>query len=311
MGFHRHLLADSPRTDSFLRAIRQNVAPGDVVVDVGTGTGIMAMAARQAGAAKVYAIERSQIINLAEQAAKANKLEDGIVFLRGDSARIDLPEKADVVVSECLGLMGLSPMMPAVSRLARKSLKNGGKIIPRTVSLFLAPVESSIHYEYVHIWQDRQFYGFDLSAFQAPASNNVYIAWFAPGSLVSPYQAVATVDLLTDDVSKARISTAFTTDRSCRLHGFCGWFSAELADGITLDTSPMSEPTIWKQVYLPIEKEVSLEKGSEIRVELVVDVGDPTRRIPGYFEWNTETRGPGKGHKTTIVKQSTLQSGPA
>jgi predicted RNA methylase len=51
------MLRDQRRTKSFLEAVRNVVSPGDVVIDIGTGTGILAAAAAQAGARHVYAVE--------------------------------------------------------------------------------------------------------------------------------------------------------------------------------------------------------------------------------------------------------------
>ena len=67
MGFHRHLLEDTVRTGTFIRAIQQVVRHDDTVVDLGAGTGILTMACLRAGAQKVYAIEADQLIVLAEK----------------------------------------------------------------------------------------------------------------------------------------------------------------------------------------------------------------------------------------------------
>src|SRR5687767_7106476 len=56
-GYHRSMLADAPRNDFYARAIRETVRPGDVVLDIGTGSGLLAMLAAQAGAARVVACE--------------------------------------------------------------------------------------------------------------------------------------------------------------------------------------------------------------------------------------------------------------
>ena len=65
MGFHRHLLDDHTRTSALIDAINAVVKPGDTVIDLGTGTGILAMAAARAGAARVYAIDHASIVDSA------------------------------------------------------------------------------------------------------------------------------------------------------------------------------------------------------------------------------------------------------
>ena len=59
---HELLLADTVRMNAYRDGIRRNVKPGDVVVDLGTGTGILAMLAAQQRAKVVHAIELSDMI---------------------------------------------------------------------------------------------------------------------------------------------------------------------------------------------------------------------------------------------------------
>ena len=58
-GVQERLLLDRERCDRFREAIHAAVKSGDVVVDVGAGTGLLSFFAAEAGAKRVYAIEMS------------------------------------------------------------------------------------------------------------------------------------------------------------------------------------------------------------------------------------------------------------
>ena len=94
---HEEMLSDSVRVDAYHRAIRRNVRPGDVVLDLGTGTGLLAFLASRAGARKVYAVEHSDFIEVAEEIARHNGFTN-IEFVRANSREFTPPEPVDVVI---------------------------------------------------------------------------------------------------------------------------------------------------------------------------------------------------------------------
>src|SRR3954451_9968379 len=100
LAYHRGMLADVERVDRYREAIHATVQPGDVVVDIGSGTGLLAYFACQAGARRVYAIEAGPVIALAREVCRDNGFEDRVVFIHEHSARASLSELADVLVTE-------------------------------------------------------------------------------------------------------------------------------------------------------------------------------------------------------------------
>src|SRR5688572_9797615 len=97
------MVADRPRTDAFAAAISEVVRPTDIVLDVGTGSGILAMLAARAGARKVYAIDQSNIAVTAARLVVENRLDDRIEVIKGAADTLVLPEKVDLIISEWLG----------------------------------------------------------------------------------------------------------------------------------------------------------------------------------------------------------------
>ena len=68
------MIADEVRMGAFVRALRQAVKPGAVVIDIGTGTGIFALLACRFGARRVYAIEPSDAIQVAREIAVGERM---------------------------------------------------------------------------------------------------------------------------------------------------------------------------------------------------------------------------------------------
>lgn len=294
MGFHRHLVDDVGRTEAFLQAVRRTVRPGDVVVDLGTGTGLYAIEACRAGAARVYAIEHSDIIHAARQLARHHGVSDRVVFMHESSYEVALPERADVLVSECLGVMGLGgTMVPAVAELAGRVLKPEGQVIPRRIGLQMAPLESPTNFAYVNAWPSAGPGGLDLSPLQSLANQNLYHTLVSPDSLIAPAQslgAIVTRDGVHDPFDA---DLRFEVSSARTLHGFVGWFDAELGDDLTLTTAPDAPPTVWQQIYFPLPAAVSVDAGDTIAVSYRMSRSRVGLTIA--FSWATSvSHGPGR-----------------
>src|SRR3954462_4954787 len=104
---HREYLSDPARIDAYRRAMTEVVRAGDVVIDVGAGTGILGLLACEAGAARVYAVDAGPILDLARAIAQANGFGDRIIHVRELSTRAVIPELADVVVTDQIGHFGM------------------------------------------------------------------------------------------------------------------------------------------------------------------------------------------------------------
>jgi len=103
---HRHYLADQARLSAFHRAIGEVVKPGDVVLDLGAGTGILGLLACRAGASRVYSIESSPLIDLTRDICRINGYSDRVQFINDLSTQVKLPEKVDAVVADQIGEFG-------------------------------------------------------------------------------------------------------------------------------------------------------------------------------------------------------------
>ena len=126
LGDYGAMLADEVRMQAYVRALRQTVKPGMVVLEIGTGPGIMAVLACHLGARRVYAIESSPIIQLARGIAAANGCADKIEFIEGVSTQVTAPIQADVIVSDLRGAVPLlETHIPSIVDARRRFLAPG------------------------------------------------------------------------------------------------------------------------------------------------------------------------------------------
>lgn len=72
----KDMLEDHKRTGAYYQAVMQNRRQfaGKVVLDVGTGSGILAIFAAKAGAKKVYAVEATEMAKFAKQLVSHNQV---------------------------------------------------------------------------------------------------------------------------------------------------------------------------------------------------------------------------------------------
>lgn len=306
LGPHKMMISDIVRITSYRKAIFEIVKKGNVVVDIGTGTGILALFACQAGASKVYAIETSDIIEVAKQ-ARVNGLEKRITFIKSFSEMAELPEKVDVIISEIIGTFAIEENILQVIPDARKRfLKENGTIIPSSIKMTIVPVESSNLYKEVEFWS-KDTYGVDFSSIHKMAANNRYIKSLDQGYFLSKPLPINNIDFYTVESKDLYINNtiSFTIKRAGILHGLGGWFEAKLSKNITLSTSPPNPTSSWKNVFFPIEKPVDVESGDSVVVRMAVSpIG-----IDFVWNWNVDVLDK-EGNKKAQFSHSTLQGSP-
>jgi len=134
---HISMLNDRSRTTAFQRAIAEVVKPGDIVVDVGTGTGILAVTAAQAGAARVYAIESGAMAEAAAAVFAASDAVEKLTLIRGWSTQVELPERADVLISETIGFDPFAERILQTTKDARcRLLKPDARLVPNRIKAY-------------------------------------------------------------------------------------------------------------------------------------------------------------------------------
>lgn len=306
---HHAMLMDSRRVGAYREAIVAAVRPGDVVVDLGTGSGILACLAAQAGARRVYAVEASPAIELARGMVEDNGLADRVSLIRGTIENLELPEPVDVIVSETMGSFLLQEGgLPAVLGARQRLLRPGGKIIPAEAAMFLAPVElGEFHHSWVEAWThelpEQLGLGFDVLR-QACLRSSIRRS-LAQEALLAPPGQLCRIDLLggapTDGSLRAELQ--FAIQRDAVLHGFAGSLEAKLWEGVSLKTHP-GPATHWGQQVFPLPG-LEVAAGDRLTAQVEVQPSPLTRRrVDVRIAYRLERAGAVIGEEIALFPQA-------
>lgn len=252
---HEKMLADRVRVETYRKGIARLIRPGDVVVDLGTGTGVLSLFAAQQQPKRVYAVDHSQVIELARAIAEHNKLHDRIEFLHLNSRDLRLDEPVDVILHEQIGDELFDENMVAnIVDLRNRLLKPGGRIVPGRFALYLEPVQLADADRVPFVWEN-PVVGLDYSFLRdhpltAPYTGDGYRHRWLEGAaterLLCRPEPVLTVDLaeisgIEDLPRRVPVRRQVTTPGRC--DGLLVYFEAIFDQEVRFDSCPLWERT--------------------------------------------------------------------
>ncbi|CAG9808874.1 unnamed protein product [Chironomus riparius] len=272
----QNMMQDFVRTSTYQKAIHGNFNDfnGKIVLDVGAGSGILSFFASQAGAAKVYAVEASNMAQYAQQLVAANNLGDRITVIAGKIEEIDLPEKVDIIISEPMGYMLYNERMLETYLHAKKWLKPNGKMFPSRGDLHVAPFcDEALYieqYNKANFWYQTSFHSVDLSSLREAAMKEYFRQPIVDTFDIRICQAKSirhVVDFLQaeeEDLHKIEIPLEFHMLETGTCHGLAFWFDVEFcgsSQSVWLSTSPTEPLTHWYQVRCLLQNPIFVKQG--------------------------------------------------
>ncbi|KAL7259832.1 hypothetical protein ACSBR1_005658 [Camellia fascicularis] len=311
----KEMLCDRVRMDAYYNAVFQNKHhfSGKTVLDVGTGSGILAIWAGQAGARKVYAVEATKMSEHARALVKANNLQGVVEVIEGSIEDITLPEKVDVIISEWMGYFLLrESMFDSVICARDRWLKPTGSMYPSHARMWLAPIRSGLgdqkmnDYEgsmddwFYFLDETKTYYGVDMSALTKPFSeeqkkyylqtslwNNLH-----PNQLIGSAAMIKEIDCSMATVNdildvRASMSSLITTEET-RLCGFAGWFDVHFRGSkenpaqheIELTTAPSEDySTHWGQQVFLLHPSIHVSEGDNLAINFSMTRSKENHRL--------------------------------
>jgi protein arginine N-methyltransferase 1 len=279
------MIVDSVRRGPYVQAIEAAVRPGDVVVDLGSGPGFFALIACRAGARRVYAIDLDEIVQFGRHFATANSFADRIEFLQGDSRQIQLPERADVIVSDIRGALPFSGhSMVSLEDARQRFLAESGILIPQRDTLYAAIVESEKFYNKISSPWQSSAERLDLSPALPCVLNDVHSIHLLQEQLVTEPQSWCVIEYMTSPKTRAAATLHFRTTRGGVAHGVAVWFDTQLHGKIGFSCAPGGPETVYGHTFLPWLQPVTISAGQDIELQLHADL------VGGDYIWRWETK---------------------
>ena len=285
-GFLYHqkqMLMDHVRMRAYHSAIMQNKAmfEGKVVLDVGTGSGVLSLWAAQAGAAKVFAVEYTDMAKQARKMVEQNGMSHIIEVIQSSAEDLDLPCQVDIIISEWMGYMLLrESMLDSVIRARNRWMKPTGTMFPSHATMLWAAIsfeddrriKASEYQGSMTEWSKfademKRFYQLDMSALAEPY-NKEQLDYYIYSSLWTELQSEHVIgqpavikrlnlNTCTLEDSAGVSSTPFNilVPFPVRISGYASWFTVDFngstaspaAKRVTLSTGPEVGYTHWGQ----------------------------------------------------------------
>ena len=270
--WHFPMLHDDVRNGAFASAISRNIRPGDHVLDIGSGTGLLAMLAVEAGAAHVTTCEGNPVLaELSQQIVNANGFGDVIRVVPKMShdviVGVDMPRPADLIVSEIVdcGLIG-EGVLSTIDHARRNLLADGGRMLPSIGEIHGALVDSSA---IDRLNRAGQVAGFDLELLNVTSTRGHFPVrletW--PHQLLSDSTEIMTFDFALDDLSDGSAVITFPATEIGSAIGVVAWFRLDL-DGEILTNEPRTGESHWMQAMVPFARHDDVATGDMVTVSV-------------------------------------------
>nr|CAH8866916.1 unnamed protein product [Trichobilharzia regenti] len=276
---HGEMINDRIRTDSYVNFILSNsdkYFKDKIILDVGSGSGILSMIASKAGAKHVYGVEAAdEIYAASHETLRVNNLLDRITIIHGQAESVELPvKKVDVIISEWMGyFLFFESMLDSVLNIASKYLSPDGYIFPRHYTLHLLGVQCSDKLRQRRLEHWNNVYGYNMPALRRAALSEAHIL------NLTNEQTPSSPLLFSPNVSLASLQSSFAT---------CSSESGKTTSPITILTSQPYELIDIDLCDMHKQRVYNLTNNSSILCEqnfsLLIQPSNLSTKISGTFK---------------------------
>ena len=280
--WHFSMMNDVARNRIYEEAISAVVNPGDRVLEIGAGSGLLAMMAARAGASHVTSCEMVlPIADKAREIVAQNGFSGKVSIIGKPSSALRIPQDmsvpADVLVAEIVSsdLLG-EGMLDSYDDARTRLLKPGAVVIPRRAGVVAQLAGSD---DLAYFARVDKVAGFDLAGFNDftpaqlyPAELDLRVVTYSRPFEVFDFDLQSPVPV---EAENKAIVVDVTADGVCC--GVLQWIRLELAPGVLYENKPDAEQTRealrghWRRMLHTFARPVEVRRGEQFRLVAVHD----------------------------------------
>jgi len=273
--WHVSMMNDKQRNEAYLRALKLAIGKDDFVLEIGTGSGLLAMMAADSGAREVITCEASETIaKAAKKIIHKNGYSKKITVIDKKSTELivgkDLPIKADVVISEVLSAEFVGEGVRSTIQDANKRLLNkNGKMIPESGDIRIALLGSNT--EIQNKITVGNVNGYDLSDFNSIMSQKISLNLDDKPKLLSSANNAFHINLYdSQKIFKSEKKLRLTVTESGLCLGLIQWLKVQLFANIEYENKPGETASHWPTPIYLFDRPIEVTAGQVLEVSAVL-----------------------------------------
>ena len=299
-------MRDSPRVSAYAAALKDAVSSDSIVLDLGAGPGMFTLLACAYGAKRVYAIEGSSSVHHLQELAKENGFSDRITVIQGDSRRVSLPERANLLVTDLRGsLPFLGDNLETLADARARHLTPDAILIPKADVVHAVMVRAPTLYDSLASpfpvaapLTLRSFVDATLNTLHVTRSNEIRAE-----DVLSESTPILHLDYGSCLPGVAHGTASLRVTGEGMAHGVCLFFEAHTSEAHRFSTAP-GLPCVYGRSFLPLKEPLTLQVDDVVRVEVWANPGKGAY----LWSWNTDFI---RGEETlTKYRQSSFLAEP-
>ena len=280
-SWHIPMMNEHGRNEAYQKAMNSAIREGDVVLDIGTGSGLLSMIAADCGAKEIITCEMSKTISeVAEKIIQKNGFDHIIRVINKNSKDLilgqDINKKVDVLVSEILSSEFVGEGIQASLLDAKKRLlKKTGKMIPEGGNIMIALIENTGKLA-EELFAEKAL-GYDISDFNSITTNMMTpMLKDEPVFLSDPIEAFTFDFRNFENLYRDTKTLKIKVNKTGVCAGVIQWLKVQLYDDIEYQNNPVEMHRLnsvsgWKTPIFKFNDPVNVTKGQSLDIQATLD----------------------------------------